>query len=413
MKKIIPLVFFLSVLTLHAQDTLKSRLTIGTYGEAVYRYNFYSDNVFRYTFADRFRDAKGHGEVDLPHAVVMLGYDFGKGWSFGMEVEFEHGGVEAAVELETEETGEYEKEIERGGEVALEQLWIQKSWSPALNLRLGHQVVPVGSVNAHHLPTEFLGVFRPEGERTILPCTWHETGISFWGRKGAWRYEAQLLPALNSALMDVSGWANGASASPYESRPANHLALAARLDHYPTPGLRMSLSGYIGNTFRNDITTDQRSTRFDTCRGTMAIVAFDFLMHKRRLSVRGNLDFGYLHDAQLISAYNTTLPNSTGSPYPHTKVGRAAWAFGHEFGYDLLDKRLTPFLRIDVYDSYLPAGTMSDIEWTLRHAYTAGLNYRPLPEIALKAEVGYRRFAPQYNPEPWFAIGATWAAMMR
>ena len=91
------------------------RLTIGGYGEAVYKYNFFSDNIFRYSRAESYKDSKGHGQVDLPHAVIMMGYDFGHGWTMGTEIEFEHGGVEAAVEKETEETGEFEQEIERGG----------------------------------------------------------------------------------------------------------------------------------------------------------------------------------------------------------------------------------------------------------------------------------------------------------
>ena len=66
------------------------RLTIGGYGEAVYRYNFFSDNFNRYSHAADYADAQGHGRFDLPHAVIMLGYDFGKGWSFGTEIEFEH-----------------------------------------------------------------------------------------------------------------------------------------------------------------------------------------------------------------------------------------------------------------------------------------------------------------------------------
>ncbi|MBO4231901.1 MAG: autotransporter outer membrane beta-barrel domain-containing protein, partial [Bacteroidales bacterium] len=68
-----------------AKDSVKvrsSRLTIGGYGEAVYKYNFYSDNMFRYSHAENYASSKGHGRVDLPHAVFMLGYDFGKGWSF-------------------------------------------------------------------------------------------------------------------------------------------------------------------------------------------------------------------------------------------------------------------------------------------------------------------------------------------
>ncbi len=73
-----------------AQDdstSLKKRLTIGGYGEAVYNYNFFSDNVFRYSHSDRYTESKGHGHVDLPHAVVMLGYDFGHGWSIGTEID--------------------------------------------------------------------------------------------------------------------------------------------------------------------------------------------------------------------------------------------------------------------------------------------------------------------------------------
>lgn len=118
-----------------------------------------------------------HGRFDIPHVVLMIGYDFGRGWTMGSEIEFEHGGTESAVEMEAEETGEYESEIERGGEVALEQFWIQKSFNRALNLRMGHIIVPVGMTNQHHLPTEYFTVYRPEGENTIFPCTWHETGI--------------------------------------------------------------------------------------------------------------------------------------------------------------------------------------------------------------------------------------------
>ena len=113
----------LGAMSLQAQtnDTIvekKSCLTIGGYGEAVYTRNFYSDNMFRYSHAERYKDAKGHGRIDLPHVVINLGYDFGKGWSMGSEIEFEHGGNEVAVEIEAEETGEFEHEIERGGEVA-------------------------------------------------------------------------------------------------------------------------------------------------------------------------------------------------------------------------------------------------------------------------------------------------------
>ena len=92
--------------TTEEEPKKKSRLTLGGYGEAVYTRNFYSDNMYRYSKADSYKDSDGHGRVDLPHVVIMIGYDFGKGWSMGSEIEFEHGGTESAIDVEDEEAGE-------------------------------------------------------------------------------------------------------------------------------------------------------------------------------------------------------------------------------------------------------------------------------------------------------------------
>lgn len=64
--------------TTEEEPKKKSRLTLGGYGEAVYTRNFYSDNMYRYSKADSYKDSDGHGRVDLPHVVIMIGYDFGK-----------------------------------------------------------------------------------------------------------------------------------------------------------------------------------------------------------------------------------------------------------------------------------------------------------------------------------------------
>ena len=97
-----------------------SRLSVGGYGEVAYSRNFYSDHVSRYSQPEEHKDDPSHGRFDLPHVVVYLGYDFGKGWSLGSEIEFEHGGAGLAYEKEDEEGGEWEQEVEKGGEVELE-----------------------------------------------------------------------------------------------------------------------------------------------------------------------------------------------------------------------------------------------------------------------------------------------------
>lgn len=69
--------------------------------------------------------------------------------------------------------------MEKGGEVAIEQFHITRLIVPQFNIRAGHIIVPVGLTNAHHEPINFFGTYRPEGETTILPSTWHENGLEF------------------------------------------------------------------------------------------------------------------------------------------------------------------------------------------------------------------------------------------
>jgi len=407
-----------------SSDDDKSRLTIGGYGEAVYSRNFYSNNPYRYMYPDRYKGAQGNGQVDLPHTVIFLGYDFGKGWTMGSEIEFEHGGVEASIEVEGDEAIEVEHEIERGGEVFLEQFWLQKSIASYLNVRAGMIIVPIGLTNAHHEPDKFFTVYRPEGESTILPCTWHQVGISLWGNVGGWKYEAQLLPGLNSRLFNNSGWISGASASPYEYTVANDLAGSLRIDNYSFKNLRLGLSGYMGGV-DNDAyprVINASGIASKGTKGTVFIGSFDFEYKGKSVVARGNADYGYLTNAAAIGSSNKNSDNSTFSPYQHTFVGEQAMAFGAEVGYDIFTKidkmssrgqKLYVFTRAEYYDSYIPAKDQTDYMWTNKTRYAVGVNWCPISEIIIKAEYSYRQFDSQYNNEPSFNIGITYSGFFK
>lgn len=394
----------------------KSRLTVGGYGEATYTYNFFSDNPFRYSHADNYKDATGHGRFDLPHVVVVLGYDFGKGWSVYSEIEFEHGGTESAVEMEAEETGEYESEVERGGEVVLEQFWVQKSFMPGLNLRLGHQIVPVGLTNVSHLPTEFFTVFRPEGESTILPCTWHETGVELWGHIGDWRYEAMLIAGLDSDRFGNAEWIKGGAGSPYEFKIGNAVAGAFRIDNYSVKGLRMGLSGYVGNSFCNSL---QPSTaeKYKSVKGTVSVLAFDAEYNDHNFIARGSIDWGHLTNSAEITTYNKNLPAA--SPSPRTPVASDALSAMVSVGYDffsLNDKfhkggqKFYVFGQYEFYDSmWKTAKNVVKSDWAQKNRFAVGVNYYPIKQIVIKGEYSYRAFKSQFNNEPSISIGVAYA----
>lgn len=394
----------------------KSRLTLGGYGEAVMMRNFFSDNYLRYTSAEKYKDASSHGRFDLPHVVLFIGYDFGNGWTMGSEIEFEHGGTESAVEVEEEEGGEYESEIERGGEVALEQFWIQKSFGPAFNIKMGHIIVPVGGTNQHHMPTEFFGVYRPEGENTIMPCTWHETGISLWGVVGDWRYEAMLLPGLDSDRFGRLNWIKDGAGSPYEFKIANSYAGAFRIDNYSVPGLRMSISGYVGNSFNNTLSVNESKT-YENVKGTVTIGAFDFNYNAHNWIVRGNFDYGHLSDSQKITQYNMSMRKD--SPSPKQAVASDAIAVGVEAGYDIFSRiekmkekgqRFYLYGRYDYYDSmYKTDKAVTNYDWCGRQRIAAGLNYYPMKDIVIKGEYSVGILKSNYNNEPSLSLGIAYA----
>ena len=395
-------------------------LTVGGYGEAAYTRNFYSDNVYRYIRPEQYKNDPSHGRFDIPHAVVYLGYEFGKGWRMQSEIEFEHGGAGSAVEQEFEEAGEWESEVERGGEVELEQFWLEKTFMPQLNLRVGHIVVPVGLNNSHHEPLNFFTVYRPEGENTILPSTWHETGISLWGNAGDWRYEAQFLAGLDAFMFSRDNWIGKGHKSPFEFKVANKYAVAGRIDNTSIPGLRLGISGYFGQSLHNTLPHDMEGNNaqgqpktYSKYKGEVAIGSFDFTYNDYNWIIRGNFDYGTLSDADIISQLKRNLA-ANNAPYDKTHVGKAAMATGIEAGYDIFsfcdklradDQKFYVFGRYEYYDSYKPAKDMGDYPFSDRHRMAVGVNWMPIPQIVVKGEFSKRFLKSQYNDEPSVSIG--------
>ena len=412
-----------------------SRLHIGGYGEAVMTRNFYSQSFNRYKKPELYANDKSHGRFDLPHICLNIGYDFGKGWTMGSEIEYEHGGTGSAVEIEAEEAGEYEAEVEKGGEVNIEQFWINKEFMGGkLNVKAGEIIVPVGYSNAYHEPNQFFTVYRPEGEATIMPNTWHQVGLSVWGRLKDWRYEAQLLSGLNSESFTAESFAHYGATSPYEFKVANNYAGAVRIDNYSIKGLRIGLSGYYGYSFRNTLRTP--GSKYEDVKGALGIIALDFSLNRWNWIVRGNIDYAYFSDADMISAYNqanwTHHKYQDGNPHHYSNIGSNAVAYAIEAGYNIFsqiaklrekDEKLYVFGRFEHYNTMASGSYESMYKYTKKYRWALGVNYSPIKQITIKGEYSYRFFekpdnnglAPDsplykhpYNNEPSLSLGVTY-----
>ena len=391
------------------------RLSVGGYGEVAMSRNFYSDHVSRYSLADEHKNDPSHGRFDIPHAVIYLGYDFGKGWTMGTEIEIEHGGVGMAYEKEDEEGGEWEQEVEKGGEVELEQFWIQKSFGRWANIKAGHIVVPVGLNNAYHEPLNFFTVYRPEGENTILPSTWHQTGISFWGKTKGWRYELQFLAGLNSDNFTNTGWINKGPGTPTEGEIATKYGTALRIDNYCIKGLRIGLSGYYGHAIGNSYPNNKDGAE-SKYKGVVAIGAIDFTYNNYNWIVRGQADYGYLSDAKQLKYFTNRLNGL--SPFHHSAfVSKNAFAYGIEAGYNVFsqieklrqsNQKMYLFGRYEHYNPYASKTKNTSYDYTNVQRMAVGINYYPVKQIVVKAEYSHRFLKSQYNNEPAINIGVAY-----
>lgn len=403
------------------KDDLKSfnSFRFGGYGEMTADFKDYGTNRFNGSPAGNTKENRN--AISIPRFVLALDYKFNKQWILGAEIEFESGGTGSAAELEKGENQQYETELEKGGEVALEQFHITRLIIPEFNIRAGHMVVPVGLTNAHHEPINFFGTARPEGESTILPCTWHETGLSFFGTfgKGLLRfdYEAMIVAGMNPDGFSRDTWVQGGKQGLFETDNFTSPGYVARLDWRGVNGLRLGVSSYFCNNVLSN--ADKVWKYADVPASSLTILSADGQYSNRYLTARANIIYGDLENANKINSYR--LPES--SPYADPKersVAKNAITYGGEVGVNLRSivgsekcPVIYPFVRYEYYNSQ----EKGEGRQTLDHRsqvsmWQGGINWKPLPNLAVKAnyttrQIGTRKMfgTSSLNSENEFSIG--------
>jgi hypothetical protein len=333
---------------------------------------------------------------DVTRFVLAPHMDFGRGWSFFGEIEIEHGGTGTSVEYEADESGEFETEVEQGGEVALEQAWLQYSHSAALNFRVGEIVVPVGMINSYHQPTEYFTVERSLGETSLIPSVWHQSGIQALGQIGQLRYQLQMVTALDSTGFSGYDFVVGGMQNRFEGRYSNAFAYVAQAEYALAPGVLIGAAYYTGDSEPNrprrnlekpaQVTLYEVHGRYETGPAT----------------VRGQYLKGEVQNADAVTQANLNTFNGSELGTSRTAVGKQAHSWFVEAGYDLLSfffnqpdwGRFDVFARYDDYDTNEQAapGHARVLRYD-RTAVTYGFNYKPQPGIVFKAEYSRRENA--------------------
>ena len=204
------------------EDSLNSRLSstnatvIGGYGDAVYQNNF---------------NAK-MSSIDLERVVLFVGHNF-ENISFFSELEMEDAKVSGG---------------ESGGEIAFEQAYLKFNLDQNHYITAGLFLPRIGILNESHLPTEFNGNERTQVETNIVPSTWRELGVGFYGNINflPLNYSIAIVNGLNSQMFEHG---SGIREGRYEGRnaTANNLAVTGSMQLY-SGKIKLQASGYYGGT---------------------------------------------------------------------------------------------------------------------------------------------------------------------
>ncbi|MCY3625051.1 MAG: hypothetical protein OXH82_03070 [Candidatus Dadabacteria bacterium] len=313
-----------------------------------------------------------HDIVDTLRLVLYNGYKYNDQIVFNSEIEFEHG-----------TTGS--NKDGKAGSASVEFALIDFLISDEFNLRAGLLLTPFGIVNEIHEPTTFYGVGRPEVERRIIPSTWRESGAGAHGTfdlggGGELSYRAYAMSSADARGFKASD--NRSLRIKGNRARFDDIAFVGRLEYDPIPGLKIGGSMFYGNTGQDEEVNGQAID------GLFQMYEVDAQFQYAGLDLRALSVWTMLDDSALINQLNEYEGNkSVGEEQSGWYVLGAYNIFSALNSGSKYLEYLTPFFRYEKFDTQekVPAGYERDPA-NKRTQYTFGINYKPIPNVVIKAE---------------------------
>jgi len=354
---------------------------INSYGSLLYK----SEDVYR-NIQDT--DPERRATTDLERVVLEFVYDFDAKWQVEIELEYEHGGAGIALEYDGfEEFGEFETEVEAGGEIIVEKMQAQYKANKYVTVKMGHIFVPVGLGTDLHKPTQYFSTQRYWSESTLIPQVWHETGVNLISKWNNFTAQTLITTGLNSEFFRTYNWVATGHQRRFETVNADDLALTLRVDYGDiNTGSGVGISYYTGNTSGNR----NNSTKVDGD-GNLTIIGLHGVYSVGNWLARGQYLFGKLDDSEAITNANKTTAGL--QPGNFSQLGSEADSGFVELSYNskTLFNLSNPLYLYSIYEYANPIKKVEQGIATERfdkQSIAVGVNYYPIRNIVLKAEAG-------------------------
>lgn len=359
---------------------------INSYGSVLYK----SEDVYR-NIQDT--NPERRATTDLERVVLEFVYDYDPQWQIEIELEYEHGGVGSTLEYDGfDEAGEFEAEIEAGGEIIVEKLQAKYKANDNFTIKMGHIFVPVGLGTDLHKPSQYFSTQRSWSEATLIPQVWHETGVNLISKWQNFTAQTLITTGLNSEYFRTYNWAATGHQKRFEQVNADDLAFTLRLDYGDIKaGKGFGVSYYTGDTSGNR--NHNTKIRGD---GNLTIFGFHGAYRYENWQIRGQHLLGTLDDSQAITNANKTTPGL--KPGNFSQLGSEAESSFVELAYNSqnLFNLTNPLYLYSTYEYANPIKKVEQGNATDRfnkQSVAFGINYFPIENIVLKAQAAQQMHA--------------------
>jgi len=344
---------YLLLTSISAPLSAQASTTLGGYGE------------FHYVNSNRL----GAGAVGtVKRFVLYFAHSFDPRITFRSELEVEDAKVEGG---------------EEGGEVALEQAYLDFRLSDHATARAGLVLVPLGILNETHEPPTFNGVARGDYHSVVIPTTWRELGVGVVGTIPGTEGLAYRLYLVNGLLAEGFTAERGIRGGRQEGKEASFAnpSLTGRLE-YARPGVKIGGAVYYGGSANGDPRLGE-----GVFAAPVAMVALDARLERGPWAFRGEAAYTHVSKAEEISdAFGETVGSRMSGWY-----GEGAYNLLHLLSREST-AQLNAFVRYERLNTQagLPGGSTADDAFA-RRITTAGLTWKPISNVAIKGDYQFRR----------------------
>ncbi|MBN1446658.1 MAG: hypothetical protein JXA28_01905 [Bacteroidetes bacterium] len=319
----------------------ESSTTIGGYGELHYNEP----------------EGSTGGRLDFHRFVVYLNHEFNDWISFVSETEIEHTYVAGA---------------NTPGELSIEQAYLELRPWEHYGFRAGIVLPPVGIINLVHEPPTFHGVERPLFHNVIIPTTWREAGIGFFG---APRHNLHFQIYSVSSFM-AEGLSAGSGLRGGRQKAANastkDMGFTGRVDYIPVLGLSLGASFFTGGLTGGDESLGAAAA---------TIIAGDVRFGTGNLQLRGEAAMISITDAERI---NTRFERNVADRMTGW-YAEAAYNFMPHLAESSV-QQLFVFGRYGMHNTQAETTGFDPVAAYDRTATTVGFTWLPTANVAFKID---------------------------